>query len=108
VDDWRERFQEDVRRGLWNDLRDLLLERGVFRPMPSLARLNPRTGQAVEVAPYHGQPYDPRQGRVLEGGWDHEHCFVCQKQIREGDTCWIHDEPQVVLCDACHMLMRTA
>jgi hypothetical protein len=55
--------------------------------------------------PYHGEPYDPEKFELLEGGWDHEHCYVCWAHIVEGDLYWPNEDEDVGhvnLCEKCY------
>jgi hypothetical protein len=34
--------------------------------------------------PYTGQEYDTGIYELIEKGWDHEHCWICNASIEEG------------------------
>jgi hypothetical protein len=81
--------------------------RRVFASYPSLRSIEPtddEEGWHVSF-PYHGEPYDPEQFELIEGGWDHEHCDVCWARIQDGDSYWPNEDEdvgQVGLCEACY------
>jgi hypothetical protein len=55
--------------------------------------------------PYTGEPFDPEEWELREGGWDHEHCEVCWATVSEGMSYWPNVDPevgQVNLCEACY------
>ena len=75
----------------------------------SLVALKPNEDGFVAVWPYHGQPFDPKIARLVKGGWDHEHCFLCLARVIPGDEWWAIIGPsppfggdQFGLCLACH------
>jgi hypothetical protein len=52
---------------------------------------------------HQGEPFDSQEFRLEAGGWDHEHCSVCNDTIRVNEECWITERGSfVVLCRACH------
>jgi hypothetical protein len=53
--------------------------------------------------PWHGGPYDEACFRLVKGGWDHEHCWVCSAKILPGGE-WFAAEPpdEAGLCLECH------
>ena len=56
--------------------------------------------------PYNGEPFDPEEWELRDGGWDHEHCNVCYFKIIDGVSYWPNIDPvkggQVDLCEACY------
>ncbi|HEY1186563.1 MAG TPA: hypothetical protein VGE74_02850 [Gemmata sp.] len=59
--------------------------------------------------PYRGQPFDPSVWKLVEGGWDHEHCDVCSARIADGAAYWANAGPEHVdLCPVCYPLVRAA
>jgi hypothetical protein len=55
--------------------------------------------------PYRGEPFDPEEYELREGGWDHEHCDVCSATVEEGMSYWPNVDPDaghVDLCEACY------
>jgi hypothetical protein len=55
--------------------------------------------------PYTGEPFDPEEWELREGGWDHEHCDVCWATVTDGMSYWPNVDPdagQVDLCEACY------
>jgi hypothetical protein len=53
--------------------------------------------------PYHGGPYDETRFRLVRGGWDHDHCYLCLATINPGDEWWAAEPPdELGLCLECH------
>jgi hypothetical protein len=53
--------------------------------------------------PYRGGPFDEARFRLVRGGWDHDHCFICFATVKPGDEWWAAAPPdEVGLCLACH------
>lgn len=77
-----------------------------FHPYPYLATpLNEEGG--TFYAPFRGQPYDSNMYELIEGGWNHEHCDVCDARIEDGDAYWTNDGPEHVdLCVCCYPLVQ--
>ncbi len=73
----------------------------VFRKGLALVERMARDGW-VHSTPYDGKPYD-ETWKLVPDEWDHEHCWVCQYSIGDGDGdgCWVNRENQF-LCDACY------
>src|SRR5437879_639251 len=70
---------------------------------PSLVDLEPHEAGFVASRPYHGQSFDNTRFRVVEGSWDHEHCFICMVKIEPGAEYWRATPPhEVELCLACY------
>jgi hypothetical protein len=75
--------------------------RRTFRPYPCLAVYDDETGQTASQ-PYRGQAYDPALLTLIEDGWDHEHCEICQARITDGIAYWTNDGPEMIdLCQMC-------
>jgi len=90
----------------WETFRRCRFIPKTFHPYPCLASpLNEEGGTCY--APYRGQPYDPVAQELVEGGWDHEHCDVCNARLADGDDYWTNDGPEHVdLCAACYPLVQ--
>lgn len=53
--------------------------------------------------PHDGGLFDAKRFRLVKGGWDHDHCFICKATVEPGDTWWAAEPPdEVGLCLACH------
>ncbi len=50
--------------------------------VPGPALLDRRRARSCR---YVGQPYDPAEIELVEGGWDHDHCEICGWKLRETD-----------------------
>jgi len=46
--------------------------------------LNDKNGGTSRL--YVGQTYDPTKVNLIENGWTHDHCEICQSTISEGDS----------------------
>jgi hypothetical protein len=67
-----------------------------------LAR-EPNEAGLFESLPFHGGPFDQERFRLVRGGWDHDHCFICSTSIMPGDEWWAAEPPdEVGLCLECH------
>jgi len=45
----------------------------------------------------------PEGVTAVPGGWDHEHCDLCNKHIDNGDKYWLFEDGRPeFLCDACY------
>lgn len=55
---------------------------------------------------YHGEVFDETKFRVVKGGWDHAHCYICCAKVLPGDEWWAtlppNYEDEIGLCMACH------
>jgi hypothetical protein len=53
--------------------------------------------------PNDGRPFDTSRFRLIKGGWDHDHCYICTATISPGDAWWAAEPPDKVgLCPDCH------
>jgi hypothetical protein len=53
--------------------------------------------------PHDGRTFDTSRFRLVKGGWDHDHCFICSATVKPGDVWWAAEPPdEVGLCLACH------
>jgi hypothetical protein len=97
-------IRDRVGEAEWETFRRCRFVPKIFRPYPCLASPPDDEGQAA-YAPYRGQPFDPDAQQLVEGGWDHEHCDVCNARIVEGDRYWTNEGPEHVdLCATCYPL----
>ncbi len=67
-------------------------------------------GEGHVSKPYAGEPFDPDEWELQEGGWDHEHCDVCWAKVVDGMWYWPNVDPdagQVDLCEACYPRVMT-
>ena len=49
-----------------------------WKPAPGLAT---KTSEGTSVTKFVGQKYDPKKSKVVEDGWDHDHCLFCTQSI---------------------------
>jgi hypothetical protein len=96
--------QRAVLRRQWLDEhRGRNFARRRFVSYPSLRAIEPSEDGWYVSEPYTGQEYDAEMFLVCVGGWDHEHCSVCNAHIEPGDDYWESDDPcRLELCLACH------
>jgi hypothetical protein len=81
--------------------------RETFSPSPMLVATEPNDSGVVAWFRFTGQDYDPSRWRLVPGGWDHEHCFLCWKHIRDGDTYWSNTgRSEIDLCEECYAQYR--
>jgi len=53
--------------------------------------------------PYTGQEYDSEIFELVDKGWDHEHCWICNVNIEEGNLYWTSCDPEgYELCLECY------
>jgi len=82
-------------------------------PVPPAVRANldepqPMRGYPVKGGYLYKWPYTdaaaPPAGFVVEaGGWDHEHCDACNRNIEVGGTAWLTERGSCFqLCPYCH------
>ncbi|HEV3082482.1 MAG TPA: hypothetical protein VGY66_22045 [Gemmataceae bacterium] len=81
--------------------------RRVFASYPSLLAKKPMEGEGEWhiSMPYTGEPFDPEEFELREGGWDHEHCDVCWAEVLDGMSYWPNVDPDgghVDLCETCY------
>jgi len=90
----------------WETFRRCRFIQKTFLPYSCLATpLNEEGGTCY--APFRGQPYDPNACELIEEGWDHEHCDVCNTRIEDSDSYWTNDGPEHVdLCINCYPLVQ--
>ena len=79
-----------------------------FHPLGCLVGVRPHgPGVGRSWTRYTGQPFDPAEYRLVEGGWDREYCTVCAAEIAAGDAYWENEgADEVHLCVACHPLVQ--
>src|SRR5579871_238700 len=84
-------------------LRKCQFVRATFSRSSMLVAIEPTDSGFVPWFPYKGQDYDPSRWRLVPGGWDHEHCFLCMKHILDGGTYWTNTgRDQIDLCEECY------
>jgi hypothetical protein len=106
----------DQQRQFLDDCRGRRFVRRSFASYPALRTIG--TAASDESASYHasvgyyGQEFDPAQFEIVENGWDHEHCHVCNVHILPGNDYWqcVEQSPagqrlSWELCFNCHELL---
>lgn len=82
--------------------------RKTFSRLPMLVSKDRTDSGYVPCFPYTGQNYDPSRWRLVPSGWDHEHCFLCSKDIRDSDTYWSNTgRSKIHLCEECYARYHT-
>ena len=56
---------------------------------------------------YHGETFDGTKFRLVRGGWDHEHCYLCWAKVLPRNEWWVTHPPNFVdeigLCLDCYV-----
>ena len=53
--------------------------------------------------PFVVESFDNTLFEIEKGGWEHEHCDICNSTISVGDSYWISEENEVYLiCNNCY------
>lgn len=102
-----QKWLAEERRRCLERCRGKAFVRKVFASGPSLRTLKPELGDDEHPfylsEAYTGQDYDAEMFRIVEDGWDHEHCNACWFRINPGDECWqCADGSPVYLCFGCY------
>jgi hypothetical protein len=103
-----DQLRETVRRlklGTYLLDRQLVLQK--YAATDLITSLRPTQGGMVMSQPYQGETFDPQHSRVIKGGWNHEHCFMCKAKVLPGDEWWAALPPggDIGLCLDCHDLL---
>ena len=74
-----------------------------WAPSPGLST---KTTEGTSVTKFVGQKYDPKKSKVIQDGWDHDHCLFCTQSICNcgGENCQpegFTDGDQWI-CESCH------
>lgn len=80
-------------------LRDFTFVQRLFSTGPGLVSRSDGSGWKV-TKPHDGKPFDATRFDVVEGAWDHEHCFVCEFKMTDGYSYW-QNRDGVVVSDVC-------
>ncbi len=87
-------------------VRTLRFVRRPYSDKDMLLALEPNDAGYYASHVYHGQPFDPAQYRVVGGGWDHEHCYLCWAKVLPGEEWWASHpanfEDEMGLCLDCY------
>jgi hypothetical protein len=92
---------DEYHQNLFSQITDRAFTQRTFSLRPSLVAKEPVNGLRL-WKDYDGEDYDPSKFTLVEGMWDHEHCFVCWFTIKEGFTYWENTKRVKLLCDACY------
>ena len=77
------------------------------RALSGFSRWHPVEGGHKVQFLYEGGEYDTARFKLVRGAWDHEHCRRCAAKIQSMTLCFVTTSgPYVVLCEACHDLVR--
>lgn len=78
------------------ELQDQLDQRGH-------SRWYPKDGGHDVKMPFQGSVPPSPSFTIEPGGWNHDHCDVCETTIDAGQLCWMTQEEQpALICDACY------
>jgi hypothetical protein len=97
---------EATRREKEAFVRTLRFVRRPYSDKDMLLALEPNDAGFYSSHAYHGEVFDPTQYRVVRGGWDHEHCFLCWAKVLPGGEWWAahpdNFEDEIGLCLDCY------
>ncbi len=79
-----------------------VLSRAVFH------RLIPKENGLVVKCPSMIGAFDENVFRIEKNGWGHEHCSLCDCEIRDGEPCWVAGSGAefFIVCIPCHYKLR--
>jgi hypothetical protein len=87
-------------------VRTLPFVRRRYSDKDMLETLEPNSDGYYASSVYHGERFDPAKFRVVPGGWDHEHCYLCWAKVLAGEEWWATHPPnfedEIGLCLDCH------
>ncbi len=86
-------------------VKDFHFTERVFKPYASLQSIETEDGWFTSK-PYKGQRFSEKKWRIVEEGWDHEHCNFCGESIDEGDSYWANRRAVTILCPQCFKLFK--
>jgi len=101
ISNWDDEYYQTSLRAI----EDFEFTNHVFQTGPALVSRPDGSGWK-SGKPYRGQPYDPGQADVVEGSWNHDHCYVCGFRLEPGDSFWAN-RSGLTLCDVCHDYVDT-
>jgi hypothetical protein len=94
---------ESMRQEMEERVRAKTFMRQTYTAEDMLIAREPNEAGYYASHPYHGGPFNAARFRLVRGGWDHDHCFICAATIKPGDEWWAASPPdEVGLCLACH------
>src|SRR5262245_43056976 len=106
LDRANELHAQDVRRQRETFLRTLPFVRRRYSDKDMLETLEPNSAGYYASSVYHGEPFDPARYRLVRGGWDHEHCYLCRAKVLAGEEWWTSHPPkfqdEIGLCLDCY------
>jgi hypothetical protein len=71
--------------------------------VPADQRWFPADGGHLVKWRHRGELFDGASFQLEPGGWDHEHCSVCNGTIKAREDCWVSKRGQfILLCKRCH------
>ena len=92
----------------FEEIRDVRFVHKTFSPQASLEAIEPDPSGWIESCAYTGGTYDPDKFRLIETGWDHDHCYICWQRIEPGDAYWANARPGICpdLCEYCYQELQ--
>ena len=91
---------------IFKGIKDFNFARKEFHTKPALISLEPIKGY-IKYAAYDGQEYDEKKYKIEDGKWDHEHCSLSLKKIRDGDTYYANSNEVIILCEEVYKHYKT-
>jgi len=86
-------------------IRDFSFVQREFATGPGLVSRSDGSGWK-SAAPFTGQAYDASKFDVVDGAWDHDHCYVCEFRLDDGYSYWQNGDG-VIVCDTCKDYIMT-
>jgi hypothetical protein len=84
-------------------VRRLALVRERFASKNMLIARDPNEAGYYISSAYNGETFDDTRFKLVRGGWDHQHCFLCDHKVWPGDEWWSAKPPgEIGLCLDCH------
>ena len=91
--------------GYWGERAELVLDesrRWMHAKFEATDMIAFRAADGTSMAT-RSSPEAPQGGKLVAGGWDHEHCFICQKKIgRGGEPTGYFSAPDEWVCESCY------
>ena len=76
-----------------------------FEPYSSLRQRDHE--EWVASFSFRGGSFDEAKFELVPGGWDHEHCEICNKRVENGDWYWKSSGPaEIDFCTECFPTIR--
>ena len=98
------RWEDEYYQSSLRCVDDFSFVQHTFEPGPALVEKAHGTGHSE--TPFSGQAFDPDRYEVVQGAWDHDHCYVCEFRFEGGYTFW-QNTRGIIVCDVCHEYVQS-